>query len=125
MNVRKHVLQDLQPYVCTFQGCCLSEHMFDKRDEWFQHEMQTHRIEWECGQEGHRRYDDQAAFLDHMSTLDHITLVTAQSRIFLSMFERPRYQQTGICSLCRREAKNLKTHLAHHMEQLALFALPR
>ena len=48
-----------------------------------------------------------------------------QRDTFLSMFERPKETAGGACSLCLREAENIKTHLAHHLEQVALFALPR
>lgn len=99
--------------------------MFDKRDDWFQHERQSHNSEWACGQEGHSRYADQAEFLAHMSVNHSATVDAAQVSVFLSMFERPSSTPSGICSLCIREAKNLKTHLAHHLEQIALFALPR
>ena len=60
-----------------------------------------------------------------MKTLHNINIDTAQSAVFLGMFESREYKQTGTCCLCLREAKNLKTHLAHHLEQIALFALPR
>ena len=99
--------------------------MFDKRDEWFQHELQSHRVEWRCGQESHPQYGDQAAFLAHMSDCHNATVDATQSAVFLGMFERPKQTQTGNCCLCLREAKNLGTHLAHHLEQIALFALPR
>ena len=99
--------------------------MFDRRDEWFQHEIQSHRVEWRCGQEGHTGYTDQVAFLAHMGELHQATADSAQTSIFLSMFERPKMVTTGTCCLCHREAENLKTHLAHHLEQIALFALPR
>ncbi|KAK0507602.1 hypothetical protein JMJ35_010125 [Cladonia borealis] len=122
---KKHVLRDIRPYVCTFQGCELYEYMFEKRDEWFQHELQSHRVEWRCGQESHPQYGDQAAFLAHMSDCHNATVDAAQSAVFLGMFERPKQTQTGNCCLCLREAKNLGTHLAHHLEQIALFALPR
>ena len=45
-SVRKHVLSDLQPYLCTFEGC--STQMFQSRREWFQHESDKHRKEWHC-----------------------------------------------------------------------------
>lgn len=99
--------------------------MFDKRDEWFQHELQSHRVEWRCGQESHPQYSDQATFLAHMSDCHNASVDAAQSAVFLGMFERPKQTQTGNCCLCLREAKNLGTHLAHHLEQIALFALPR
>ncbi|PVH93658.1 hypothetical protein DM02DRAFT_470415, partial [Periconia macrospinosa] len=40
---RRHVLSDLQPYVCTFLECELSSHFFADRDAWYAHEKQHHR----------------------------------------------------------------------------------
>ena len=125
MAQRQHILRDLQLYVCTFPGCELYESLISKRDEWFQHESQSHRIEWKCGEGDHGQYTDQVSFLHHMKTLHNLNIDTAQSAVFLGMFESREYKQTGTCCLCLREAKNLKTHLAHHLEQIALFALPR
>ncbi|KAL9045457.1 MAG: hypothetical protein Q9214_001499 [Letrouitia sp. 1 TL-2023] len=105
--------------------CELYELMFEKRDDWYQHEMQSHRIEWRCGQTGHPAHADQATFLAHMSDHHNVAVDAAQSPVFLSMFEQQRRSQEGTCCLCFREAENLKTHLAHHLEQIALFALPR
>lgn len=99
--------------------------MFEKRDEWYQHEMESHRIEWICGQTGHPSYTDQAAFLRHMSADHNADVGAAQSTAFSNIFERPSRSQKGTCCLCLREARNLKTHLAHHLEQIALFSLPR
>ncbi|KAF8248394.1 hypothetical protein K440DRAFT_583636, partial [Wilcoxina mikolae CBS 423.85] len=35
---KRHVFQDLRPYVCTFEGCAKSNHLFDSQHEWFEHE---------------------------------------------------------------------------------------
>ena len=99
--------------------------MFVKRDEWFQHEMQNHRVEYSCGQQGHSACTDPAAFVTHMRVTHEATVDSAQEQMFLSMFQLPTLLQNGTCCLCHREAGNLKTHLAHHLEQIALFALPR
>ena len=60
-----------------------------------------------------------------MNRIHGAAVDAAQTPIFLSMFERSNSAQTGTCSLCLREARNLKAHVAHHLEQIALFALPR
>jgi hypothetical protein len=43
---RKHVLQDLRAYICTFAGC--ESTMFGDMNDWWQHEMQCHRVEYSC-----------------------------------------------------------------------------
>lgn len=43
---KKHVFQDLRPYICTFEGCDMK--VFADRSSWFSHELQAHRVEWCC-----------------------------------------------------------------------------
>ena len=43
---RKHVLDDLEPYICTFPGCGLET--FQSQHAWFDHELVTHRNKWRC-----------------------------------------------------------------------------
>ena len=74
---------------------------------------------------GHPASYDPKAFLAHMSACHNTTIVPTQDSVFLSMFEYPNRTLSGACCLCFHEASNLKTHLAHHLEQIALFALPR
>ncbi|KAI9769209.1 MAG: hypothetical protein M1840_004338 [Geoglossum simile] len=120
---KKHVLGDLRPYVCTFPDCDLLEHFFDTREEWYKHEVQQHRVEWFCNIEGHQ-FTEISDFLEHME-LAHDTTFNASHRSLLSMFRRPSRSLTGTCNLCLRPSSNLKSHISRHLEQIALFALPR
>jgi hypothetical protein len=43
----------------------------------------------------------------------------------MDTFRRPVPIRDGQCSLCNGHANKLKSHLAQHLEQIALFALPR
>jgi hypothetical protein len=43
----------------------------------------------------------------------------------MDAFRRPVPVRDGQCSLCNGHANKLKSHLARHLEQIALFALPR
>lgn len=60
-----------------------------------------------------------------MQVYHNAVVDSPQIKNFLSMFERPKQAASGTCSLCLREAENVKPHLAHHLEQVALFAIPR
>ncbi|RSL49633.1 hypothetical protein CEP54_012338 [Fusarium duplospermum] len=42
----KHVLSDLQPYVCTFKDC--TSGLFTTQKEWHTHEMTAHLQQWVC-----------------------------------------------------------------------------
>jgi hypothetical protein len=109
------------------------DHMFESKTEWFTHELEVHRVEWSCNtctktqipdvQHSYLAFSDQAEFIKHMAEahgLDQTTVSrTAQA------FSRPAPVIDGECCLCGRHAHKLKSHLGRHMEQLALFALPR
>jgi len=42
-----------------------------------------------------------------------------------SVFRYSVSSMKGICNLCMRESTNLKNHVSRHLQQMALFALPR
>ena len=42
----KHIFQDLQPYICTFQDCPTPAATYATRREWVSHMIQSHRDGW-------------------------------------------------------------------------------
>ena len=123
--LRKHVLKDLQPYVCTHLNCDLGDHFFNNRDEWYEHESQCHRIMWFCNTESHPNYDNQRNLINHMRK-DHGAMFNESRFIQVqTMFQQPSRRADGTCNLCMRECRKLKYHVSRHVQQMALFALPR
>lgn len=132
----KHVLRDLQPYVCTFEPCDMSSHFFATKDEWFDHELTVHRRLWTCntcpgatvdgdGGDHHLTFNNQADFSEHMDQVHHLPTSRLALGRAMEAFRRPVPVRDGQCSLCNGHATKLKSHLARHLEQIALFALPR
>ncbi|KAK7537297.1 uncharacterized protein J3D65DRAFT_374991 [Phyllosticta citribraziliensis] len=119
---KNHILRDLQPYVCTFASCSLVDRVFENRDAWWEHEISHHRSQFYCNTPGHARYRDQTAFQSHMRDEHNADQVQPE---LLARFRRPVKSQGGKCNLCSREARDLKRHVARHLEQLALFSIPR
>jgi hypothetical protein len=143
ITVRKHVLTDMQPYVCTFIDCANSAQLFETRSAWYTHEMQVHRKEWCCNIDDHLPYANKDDFVDHMRHSHSGSFSEHQLEDLLNMCQRPLQSTSSICPLCtdeteehvngqlqiRRDPKHvspseLKRHLGHHLEQLALFAVP-
>ncbi|KAF8246379.1 hypothetical protein K440DRAFT_366824 [Wilcoxina mikolae CBS 423.85] len=122
---KKHVLGDLQPYACTYPDCDLLEHFFDGREEWYKHETQQHRLEWFCNFEGHPQFAEESDFLTHMELAHDTTFKSGQISLLLSMFQRPSRSLEGNCNFCLEPSTKLKSHVSRHLEQVALFALPR
>lgn len=125
MSCRKHVLRDLQPYVCTYPDCDLLEHFFDSRREWHNHETQRHRGKWFCGVTKHLQYTERTDFLTHMKHAHETTFKDSQLPLLPDMFQCVSGSEDGICNLCKKSCKGLKSHVSRHLEQIALFALPR
>ncbi|KAK3170070.1 hypothetical protein OEA41_009455 [Lepraria neglecta] len=96
-----HVFQDLQPYVCLFPTCTTPHKMYSSRREWFRHLRGAHLAEWARGQ-----YESSAASTNN----------GARSTLH------------AICPLCGSESgseTHFEHHLARHLQELALFVLPR
>jgi hypothetical protein len=111
--------------VCTFPDCQLHEYVFKSRDDWFQHELQHHRCEWFCNEEPHDSFHELSDFLQHMETAHQSSLDENQVQTLWMSFQHPSRTQSGDCSLCGKHSARLKSHLARHLEQLSLFAIPQ
>jgi hypothetical protein len=123
MSRRNHVLQDLQPYVCTFPSCPQSEEFFDNRKTWFEHETQHHRVEFFCNTELHPPVSTLDEFEKHMSQVHGYT--PNQTSAMIDLFKRPSKTREMDCNLCGRRTNQIKSHVSRHLQHLALFALPR
>jgi hypothetical protein len=140
---RKHVLTDMQSYVCTFIDCANSSQLFETRSAWYTHEMQVHRTEWCCNIDNHLPFANKDNFIKHMRSSHSDSFSEHQLKDVLKMCQRPLQSISSICPLCtneieeyvngelmiRRDPKyvspaDLKHHLGRHLEQLALFAIP-
>jgi hypothetical protein len=102
------------------------DHLFKSRDQWNEHEA-GHKTEFCCNAEGHLPFEAQYSFLSHMRQEHGMTSASPQDHTVLDMFRRPSREGnvSGVCCLCGHTARRLKKHLSRHLEQIALFALPR
>lgn len=140
---KKHVFRDLKPYVCTFEGCDLK--MFAERSTWFNHEMQAHRVERRCPVCAHAAFQSSRAFESHLHG-HHAQQFTKEQVVALANTCRQSVNKISphACPFCDEWSTKLQDanpdlpsqnlvvtisqfqhHVGSHMEQLALFALPR
>ncbi|KAK8257551.1 hypothetical protein IWZ00DRAFT_484614 [Phyllosticta capitalensis] len=117
---KKHVSKDLTPYVCTFDTCNIPFQRFDKRRDWFEHEM-SHRSRWKCPQNCDKIFSTQLELSEHLK--EHPGTFSDFSG---ACQVRPELSSCVFCPLCREEHRlsELQSHLGEHQQQLALFALP-
>ena len=126
MTARKHVFKDLRPYVCTSERCLKAAQLFECRNDWYDHEVQFHRREWYCD-DCEESFCAQGDFKDHLKT-DHENLFSnSKFTAAINRCEKASFDDQP-CPICQGLQKysytRLRSHLARHMQQLALFTLP-
>lgn len=145
---RRHVFSDLRSYVCTFPGC--DAPYFGDVNEWFHHEMQNHRVSYNCQFCQSASFQHRERYLAHVQSHHPKLLEKSDEQLVCDIARKPVdkiYPQD--CPCCsdwldrlrdRVETSNVpstssntvicvdlpvfKRHLASHLEQLALFAAP-
>lgn len=111
MPIRAHVLEDLRPYICTFQECDLR--LFPRRHDWFNHERQYHRVLWHCSfcTYGHhgasksfeipKSYTTELSFEIHLREKHRDRFVESQLTILVDDGKRPMDQIPALdCPFC-------------------------
>lgn len=138
---RRHVYSDLRAYVCTFRRC--DNPLFDDMNDWFKHEMQCHRINFSCPICHEIVFHTEAPYLDHVQNHHPALIINGNDRAILDIGKCSLRQiPTSDCPCCtewptdssKQSAAThqpqyvspdiFKRHLASHLEQLALLALP-
>ncbi|KAH8805202.1 hypothetical protein F5884DRAFT_885273 [Xylogone sp. PMI_703] len=140
---RKHVMRDLKPYVCTSKECDMK--LFQDRYTWFTHELQNHFVEWSCCFCS-QSYATRDNFDKHVRKLHADKFTDDQLSALAKVCQQPMEKfSPSACPFCdgwedklRELNKHMSAndilvvtpqqfhhHVGSHMEQLALFAIPR
>ena len=129
---RMHVFADLKPYICTYENCPSALVTFPDRKSWAQHEFSCHRSDaiFKC-HDCDRELTNEAAFFAHVEEY-HIAKPSHTQLLALAAAAReirhhPPHEQ--LCPLCLQngwqDERKFITHVARHMEDIALGAVPR
>lgn len=138
---RRHVFRDLEPYMCTFKRCTAPP--FTGQHAWFDHELQAHRKKWRCNLCRCSPFSTARMLQEHMHLVHRERFTQVQLPSILQSCEiiDDKFAASA-CPLCKDwtlfqalenaeshtifgTAKQFRRHLAKHMEQIALFALPK
>ncbi|KAF2790436.1 hypothetical protein K505DRAFT_364741 [Melanomma pulvis-pyrius CBS 109.77] len=145
---RRHVFSDLHSYVCTFPNC--EAPCFGDINEWFRHEMQSHRVSYICQLCLGRTFQLKERYLAHVRRQHPKILENGEEQPVLDIARKPLNEIPALqCPCCSEWVDRLKEraiftsvssdiserilsvnptvfkrHLASHLEQLALFAIP-
>jgi hypothetical protein len=124
---RRHVYRDLRPYICTYSECQSREKLYITRHDWMYHEMQMHRRQYVCG-DCDEKHPTTTSMSAHLKSHHNRSFTKTQLSIVLDMCDRPVDEtEKSLCLLCGTEMylSTLQDHLAMHMEDIALFVLPK
>jgi hypothetical protein len=114
--------------VCTFAECNTPDQTYELRDSWFEHELQFHRIQWECTAGCNVTFRSSDGFRDHFRTIHADLNRPTGTRDLLKFGKRIHIMnEEVICKLCQAKLPSLmdlQHHLGDHQCQLSLFALP-
>lgn len=120
-----HVFGDLEPYMCTFDDCLRANKTFGVRDDWFRHELESHRVlkVWVC-RSCVLEFSSAPAFEAHLQKKHNNICGPSQISMMVSlcMKHSEKHLKEEACPLCALKLKieALKPHIANHLEQLAL-----
>jgi hypothetical protein len=124
---RSHLIHDLRPYVCTYQQCESAHVLYDRRQDWVEHESGTHRKSWRCMQHTEHTFTNLSAFESHIHE-EHADDADIQLDNFLRACESTASTPDRPCPFCAATFDNngtMECHVAKHLERIARFALPR
>ena len=127
-----HVFADLRPYICTFPDCQDELAQFTTRAAWADHELTEHRYDMilncpECSE----KFAGTSEWEQHLHEIHQRTFTGSQLHwARTSAYQmHPRPPETEECPLCRvvlgKPRRTFVKHVARHMEEIALMALPR
>lgn len=126
---RKHVFRDLQPYTCLDESCPVPNQDFKRRKDWLRHMKQDHWRVWAYPFGCDADFPSSLSLRQHLSNT-HPTAVAEENLDSLVLLSSgSRFQNTqAICPLCHDfnigSIRQYEKHVGHHLQQLALFALP-
>ncbi|KAK4985213.1 hypothetical protein LTR50_006107 [Elasticomyces elasticus] len=138
---QEHVFSDIKAYMCTSESCELRT--FGTSHAWFQHEIETHLVEWQCQYCTLPPFDQLQDFRDHM--LSHHDQRFAQSQLLAltRVSQQPADSvSAAACNFCdwsdrirdvdkhapndqviRVSLARYRAHVGAHLEQIALSML--
>jgi len=123
---REHILQDLQPYMCTYPDCPEPDAMYTNRASWLDHEAQAHRKVWRCFE--HSDLFRTKEELQHHLSIAHSALGSVQAQALADLGSAITQDERKACPFCFATGpyhKDLANHMASHMENLACFSVLR
>lgn len=120
-----HILQDIQPYVCTYPDCLDGLQVYGSRTAWLEHERLVHRRVWQCFEHRNAVFSSQSDLQNHLES-KHSDITETHVQNLLETSESSIGDSRSRCPICLLEgpfAHGLDKHLAYHLESFAVFSV--
>lgn len=120
---REHVMHDLGAYVCTYPNCTsYSWAQFGSIEAWEQHEKDKHSMTFRC-HDHDDQFPDRETYERHVENTHGKYSASGWHRIANPRCTR-KYRPCPICFDELTGPETPESHLARHLERLALLTLP-
>ncbi|KAH8781284.1 hypothetical protein F5883DRAFT_169984 [Diaporthe sp. PMI_573] len=124
---RRHVLGDLDAYICLFEQCEFPNELYNHSNQWLKH-MREHTLQWRCASMAHAEFvvTSRDEYTEHMKTVHQSRLTDAQLRILADKSCRTPGKIFGSCPLCGVEETHcsMEEHITGHLRHYAIKSLP-
>ncbi len=120
-----HVLQDLQPFICTYAECTEPLRTYARLSQWLEHEGLAHRRVWRCPQHKSVVFGSKRRFRGHLASC-HRQLGEAEVAGLLQLSSSYAPDPRKLCPVCRNRfgtEESFQLHVARHLVRVAIFAL--
>lgn len=121
-----HIMQDIQPYICTYEQCESAYEMYSSSTMWLEHERLVHCRAWKCFEHADCTYLTKSALESHLKSAhsDQGTMDQLESLLDVSAFTVVDTRTR--CPVCHLEGPfngSFNHHMAFHLETFALLSV--
>ncbi|KAH6675312.1 nb-arc domain-containing protein [Plectosphaerella plurivora] len=129
---QEHIYRDLFAYLCTFDSCNHPRKVYGDKDEWYHHELSTHRIPlvWTCG-ECEDEFSERSKLQDHILTAHSEDFTVSEVSRSVAFLRPIRSQKAAVgrtrCPLCPSpvDMEDMRYHIAGHLEAFCHICLDK
>lgn len=116
------MLHDLRPYICTYEDCKDADQQYDSFKQWLAHETNNHRLTRKCMEHPGEIFRSLKGWREHI-TSQHLEN-SGTGHLEINTEDSGANDEERACPICTEETVTHE-HVGLHLQQLALFALPR
>ncbi|EXJ78183.1 hypothetical protein A1O3_09344 [Capronia epimyces CBS 606.96] len=125
---RAHILQDLQPYICTYDECKDGYHLYSSRTTWLEHERLGHRRVWQCFEHAEPKFWSKATLRHHLESEHGGDITEMQIQNLIEISELSVEDTRTTCPFCLLDgpfSSGFENHMSVHMRRFATFSVSR